>query len=280
MVRAVALVVNPVAGRGRAAVVADTVERRLTGHGILVHRVTPPDLPTGVDTVVAVGGDGTVHRLLPLLADRPVALGIVPAGSGNDLAAALGIPLDPLAATDLVVTGSTRVIDLAGADGRPWATVLCAGFDSAVAARAQRIRWPRGPRRYDVALLAELAALRPVSFVLTLDDEPACQVPATLVAVGNTALYGGGLRICPDADPADGRLEVTVVGPVTRRELLRVAPRLRTGDHLEHPAVSRFRVSSLQLEAPAVTAYADGEPVGRLPLRIECHPRALRVVVP
>ena len=297
MVRAVALVVNPLAGRGRAAALAEVVERRLIYHGLVVHRMPAPvaastgdlgDVPPGVDTVAAVGGDGTVHRLLPLLAGTTLALGVVPAGSGNDLAAALGVPMDPLAATDLVATGSTRLIDLAvagaadvsSAGTRWWATVLCAGFDSAVAARAQRMRWPAGPRRYDVALLAELAALRPVPFTVTPDHEPARRLPATLVAVGNTARYGGGLRICPAADPADGLLDVTVVGPVTRRELLRVAPRLRTGEHLDHPAVSRFRVGSLRLDAPMVTAYADGEPVGPLPLHIACRPGTLRVIAP
>lgn len=229
--------------------------------------------------LTVIGGDGTVHRALPAVAGTTTALGLIPAGSGNDLAAALGVPADPLAAADLVATGQIRSIDLGRTSDRWWATVLCAGFDSAVAARAARMRWPAGPRRYDLAVLAEVANLRSHPFVLTLDGHPHA-VEATLVAVGNTPLYGGGLRICPNAVIDDGLLDVTVVGPVSRRELLRVAPRLRSGDHLDHPAVSQHRVRQLSLSAPGVTTYADGEPLGSLPVDVSCRPAALRVIAP
>lgn len=276
--RSVALLVNPRAGRGRATRVAGAVERRLREHGCAVHRLAAAH-PAEADVLTVIGGDGSAHEALPVLAGTATALGLIPAGSGNDLAAALDIPADPLAAADLVATGPVREIDLARAGDRYWATVLCAGFDSAVAARANRIRWPSGPRRYDVALLTELARLRAYPFTLTLDGV-AEQVEANLIAVGNTPLYGGGLRICPGAVLDDGLLDVTVVRPVSRRELLRVAPRLRTGDHLDHPAVSHHRASAIRLDAPGVTAYADGEPVGRLPLELRCLPAALRVIAP
>ncbi|MBA2416172.1 MAG: YegS/Rv2252/BmrU family lipid kinase, partial [Geodermatophilaceae bacterium] len=278
--RSVCLLANAGAGGGRAADVVEAVERRLREHGCAVRRRTAgsadeaTQLTRGIageaDVLAVVGGDGTVHSALPAVAGTATALGLIPAGSGNDLAAALGVPTDPLAAADLVATGNVRSVDLAQAGDRWWATVLCAGFDSAVAARANRMRWPAGHRRYDMALLAELARLRPHRFTLTLDGN-AVPVEATLVAVGNTPQYGGGMRICPDAVVDDGLLDVTVVGRVSRRELLRVAPRLRTGDHLDHPAVSRHRVSALRLDAPGVTAYADGEPVGALPLDLVCR---------
>lgn len=277
--RSVALLVNADAGGGRAATVVTAVERRLLDHGCPVRRHVPGDDIAASDVLGVVGGDGTVHRALPALAAATPALAIIPAGSGNDLAAALGIPSDPLVAADLIATGAVRRVDLAQAGERWWASVLCAGFDSAVAARANRMRWPAGPRRYDVALLAELARLRPYPFSLTLDGE-SVHVEATLVAVGNTPMYGGGLRICPDAIVDDGLLDVTVVGPVSRRELLRVAPRLRAGSHLDHPAVSQHRAASVGLDAPGVTVYADGEPVGALPVQISCRPAALQVIVP
>lgn len=256
------------------------VEQRLRDHGCAVRLVDYASTDASIDEVLAVvGGDGTVHCALPAVADTATVLGIVPAGGGNDLAAALGIPSDPLAAADLIATGAVRRLDLAQAGERWWATVLGAGFDSAVAARANRMRWPVGPRRYDVALLAELGRLRPCLFTLTVDGR-AIPVEVTLVAVGNTPMYGGGLRICPDAVLDDGLLDVTVVGPVSRRELLRVFPKLRAGRHLDHPAVSHYRVSDVTLDAPGVTAYADGEPVGALPLAITCRRAALRVIAP
>lgn len=275
----VALLVNPTAARGRAVAIGQRVERRLREHGLDVTRVPAAAEATGADVLVVEGGDGTVHRALPALAGTPTALAVVPAGSGNDLAADLGIPADPMAAADLVVTGRIRRIDLGVVGDQPFATVLCTGFDSEVAARANRMRWPRGPRRYDVAVLAEVARLRPVPLTLEVDGVRSEHL-VTLVAVGNTRLYGGGLRICPDADPSDGRLDVTVVGPMSRRELLRVAPRLRSGTHVDHPAVRRYRAAVVALSGAGLTAYADGEPLGALPLAVSIRPGALAVVTP
>jgi diacylglycerol kinase (ATP) len=155
--------------------------------------------------------------------------------------------------------------------------VLCCGFDSAVTDRANRMRWPRGRRRYDVAVLAELARLRPRELTLVLDGE-AQTLPVTLVAVGNTAWYGGGMKVCPGADPADGLFDVTVVAAITRTQLIRTKPLLMTGAHLGHAAVTVHRASRVELSSPGVTTYADGEPVAPLPAVAECVPGALRVV--
>lgn len=275
----VALLVNPAAGRGRAARIGTVVATTLRGHGLTVTEIDDPADHADVEVLVVVGGDGTVHRALPALCGTPTALAVIPAGSGNDLATDLGVPADPRRAADLVAVGTTRSLDVGWVAGRPFATVLCTGFDAAVAARAARLRWPRGPRRYDVAVVAEVARLRSRPLRLELDGETV-ERPITLVAVGNTTRYGGGLRICPDADPADGLLDVTVVGPVTRRELLRVAPTLRTGRHVDRPAVTRHRAAVITLHGADEPAYADGEPVGSLPLDITVRAGALRVVVP
>lgn len=273
----VALLVNPAAGRGRAAQVGHAVHRRLAGHGLAVTVVPDATTAVGADVLVVVGGDGSMHRALPSLAGTTTALAIIPAGSGNDLAADLGLPTDPLAAADLVPLGHTRRLDLGLAGGRPFATVLCAGFDSAVAGRADRMRWPPGPRRYDLAVLTELARLRPRLVRVTLDGVSR-ELPVTLVAVGNTSRYGGGLRICPDARPDDGLLDVTVVGPISRCGLLRVFPALRGERPVDHPAVTRYRTARIRLEADELTAYADGEPVGPLPVDVAIRPGAVRVV--
>ena len=146
---------------------------------------------------------------------------------------------------------------------------------------AGRLRWLPGRRRYDVAVLVELARLRPRGLGLVVDGETVLHADgpgSTLVAVGNTARYGGGSRICPDADPADGLLDVTVVGPLTRRDLLRTFPRLADGTHVRHPAVSRHRGAVVELTGSAVSAYADGEPVAPLPVTVRCVPGALAVV--
>jgi diacylglycerol kinase family enzyme len=155
--------------------------------------------------------------------------------------------------------------------------VLCCGFDSAVSDRVNRLTWPRGRSRYDVAILAELARMRPREVTLVLDGEP-MTVPVTLVAVGNTRWYGGGLKVCPGADPTDGLFDVTVVGPMTRLELVRSRPRLTDGTHVDNPTVSVHRAARVELTSPGVTTWADGEPVAPLPAVAECIAGAFHVV--
>ncbi len=165
--------------------------------------------------------------------------------------------------------------------GDAWfGSVLASGFDSRVTDRGNRMRWPRGPRRYDVAMVAELAALRPVPFRLRLDGGPWRETDATLVAVGNAASYGGGMRICAGARVDDGLFTVTVVGEVSRTTLLRVFPRVYRGTHLDHPAVSVSEAARVEIDAPGVTGYADGEPLGPLPLTAVCVPGAVRLLAP
>lgn len=288
----VAVLVSPAAGRGRARAVADAALAELAAAGLgasVLPAVTGAEaesqartaVASGVAAVVAIGGDGTAHVALQAVAGTGTPLGLVPAGTGNDLALALGVPADPRAAVRAIAAdlaaGAARTLDAGRVGERWWATVLCCGFDSAVTDRANRLRWPRGRRRYDVAVLLELARLRPYEITLGLDGEVRT-VPATMIAVGNTAWYGGGLKICPGADPADGLFDVSVVGPTTRRELIRTRPRLADGTHVEHPSVSVFRASRVELASPGVTTYADGEPVAPLPVVVECVPGALTVV--
>jgi diacylglycerol kinase (ATP) len=288
----VAVLISPSAGRGRARLVADRVLAGLREGGLspaVLPAMTRADaerqaaqaVAGGAAAVVSVGGDGTVHAALQAVAGTSTPLAVVPAGTGNDLALALGVPRDPLAAAraaaDDLRAGTVRTVDAGRTGDRWWATVLCCGFDSAVTDRANRLRWPRGPRRYDVAILAELARLRPRDVTLVLDGERRT-VPVTLVAVGNTCWYGAGMRICPAADPADGLFDVTVVGPMSRRELVRSRPRLTDGTHVEHPAVTVHRAARVELSAKGVGTYADGEPVAPLPAVAECVRGALTVV--
>ena len=288
----IAVLVSPAAGRGRAAAVGSAVLDELRAAGLKTHvlpattgaeaeRQAAAAVADGIGAVVTIGGDGSVHAGLQAVGGTATPLAVIPAGTGNDLALALGIPRDPLtaarAAAEDLLAGTTRAIDLGRTADRWWATVLCCGFDSAVSDRANRLRWPRGRRRYDVAVLAELAQLRPREVEVVLDGE-ARTVPVTLIAVGNTCWYGGGMKVCPGADPADGLFDVTVVGATTRLELMRTKPRLSAGTHIEHPMVSVHRAARVELSSPGVTTYADGEPVAPLPAVAECVPGALTVV--
>lgn len=289
----IALVVNPASGVGRAGRLAASVAARLgAGASVQVHSGASAEesarLLTAVaaasDAVVVLGGDGIVHLALQALAGGDTPLGIIPAGTGNDTVDVLGLPHDPLAAADAVLAaldaGSVRRVDLGRTDaGRWWFTVLCAGFDSAVNERANRMRWPKGPRRYDVAIAAELARLEPRHFHLELDGTR-LELAATLVAVGNAPQYGGGKRITPDGRIDDGLFAVTVVGPVSRLTLVRLAPTLPHAGHIGHPAVSTYTARTVHLDAADTLAYADGERIAPLPVTVTCVPEALPVLVP
>jgi diacylglycerol kinase (ATP) len=280
--------VHPDSGHGAAATMAGTVATRLR-EGVdrldLLAATTVAEsralMNRSGDVLVVLGGDGAAHQGVQFCAGTDVALGLIPSGTGNDLARALGCPTDPLSAVEELAgrlrAGTRRRIDL-GKVGDSWfATVLSCGFDAAVNKRANGLRWPSGPRRYDVAIVAELAAFRPRPVLVRTENET-LELDATLVAVGNTARYGGGVPICPGARPDDGFFDVTVVGKATRRELLRLLPGLRAGRHLEHPAVRTLKASDVHLDGNDWPAYADGEPMGSLPVSVRCAPGALTVV--
>ncbi|GAA4868514.1 diacylglycerol/lipid kinase family protein [Saccharopolyspora cebuensis] len=286
------LLINPVAGGGLTVEVAGLIARHLRAVcelRVVIARDAPATaaaadraVAEGADLLVVAGGDGAAHLAVQSCAGTATALAPLPCGTGNDLARGLGLPPDPLDAVRQVVravrAGRRRRVDLGKiAGGGYFGTVLCAGFDAAVNARANRMRWPRGQRRYDAAVLAELARLRPMPLRVELDGI-AVELTATLVAVGNSTSYGGGIPICPDADLGDGLFDVTVVGAVRRRDLLGILPRLRTGRHVDHPAVRAVRARRVRLGgANGWLAHADGEPQARLPVSVRCAPGALEV---
>lgn len=296
----IAVLANPTAGRGRTAKHIDAVVQRLSRHGLDTVVLRADSAATSqvlaaqavdedVDALVAVGGDGTVHIALQAVAGTDIPLGIVPVGTGNDLAGALGIPSDVDAAVDAIaaqlLTGTYQRVDAvrtttATGEQMWWGAILSAGFDSDVNQRANRMRWPRGPRRYDLAIMVEVARLRIREFSLRFDDDQTWDGRALLVAIGNTSTYGGGMRMCPAADPTDGLLDTTIIGPVSRTELIRVKPRLYDGGHVEHRQVTTIRSRTVSIDAAGVHAYADGEPLAALPLTVTCEPGALTILAP
>ncbi|MFI1258444.1 diacylglycerol kinase [Streptomyces netropsis] len=313
----ITLFVNPTAGRGRGARATLPAARVLREAGFGVRTVLGEDAPdalrrareavaAGTDALIAVGGDGMVSLALQAVAGTTTPLGVVAVGTGNDFARASGLPVrDPEAAARLIAGAlkgdGGRPVDLGrvvrgdgtgpGGPGRAgtwFGTVLASGFDSRVNDRGNRMRLPIGRLRYDVAVLAELATLGPLPYRIGFDDGPKRQVAATLIAVGNGGSYGGGMRICGDARMDDGLFDVTIVGPCSRSTLLKVFPRVYKGTHLDHPRVTVHRAAKVTLEAAldtprrtagaGITGYADGEPLGPLPLTAETVPGAVRLL--
>ena len=297
MLRDATVLVNPQAGRGRSRRVAALAVAELRRLGVAVEVVVTRSaeharqsasdaVAAGCSGVVVCGGDGAVAAVLPILAESAVPLGVLPGGSGNDVARALGLPVrDAVAAALVVAQGVAGPVDLgrvAAADGveRWFATVVAAGFDARVNERMNAMTWPRGRVRYHLALVRELASFRPIPYRLTVDGIR-LDCDAMLVAVGNLASYGGGMRICPDARADDGQLDVTVVTSISRPTLVRLFPSVYPGRHVRRPEVRTLagqRVSLSCAASPMVVAYADGERVGPLPISVTVVPAAVSVL--
>lgn len=291
-----AVVVNPAARAGVGVPAAAEAVEALRDHGHTVAVISGGSaaetsalirtaLGHRIDGLVVVGGDGTIALAAQELAGTGIPLGVVPTGTGNDFAAHLGIPeLTPRRAAAVVHAGATRAMDLARvtrADGSSqlYTTVLASGFDSNVNDRANRMRWPRGHMRYNIAILLEFLFLAPLPFTVEVDGVR-IDGPLVLASVANTRTYGGGIPICPAADATDGLLDVVVVRPGGRLRLLRLLPTLYRGTHVAHPEVETHSGRTVRLAAPGVTAYADGDPVGALPITVEAVPGALTVFAP
>jgi len=287
--REIALLTNPTSGRGRGGPVRDTVLPRLRAAGLVVRNLQGRDaaealdlahqsVADGISALVVIGGDGMVHLGVQAVAGTGIPLGLIPAGTGNDVARYLDLPrTDPLAAAEAVIAGHTRTLDLARSGGQFFVTVLAAGFDAIVNERANQMTWPKGQMRYNLATLAELRTFKPLPYVLDLDGRER-QVDAMLVAVGNGPSFGGGLRITEGASLDDGLLDVVIIKEMSKLDLVRTYPKLFKGTHVTHPQYERHQVRAVTVAAPGIVAYADGERFGALPLTVECAAGALTVL--
>jgi diacylglycerol kinase (ATP) len=296
----VVLAVNPTAGRGYGRGAGEQARDQLSSAGIgvtlltgdsgqsLRHQITDSlSAAQSPDALVVVGGDGATHLAVNALAGTDVPLGIIAAGTGNDIARCLGLPVrDPGASADMVtgalLSGQTRQIDTVhcqGAVDRWFVGSLSAGFDAMVNERANGWRWPRHRIKYDLAILRELPVLRPRHYRLVLDGQ-VLEVEALLVAAANNPDYGGGMKICPDARNDDGLLDVLIAAPMSRRAFVRLYPQVYRGRHVDHPAVTIRRAARVEIACDGIVGYADGERMGSLPLTLDVAPGALHVLAP
>jgi diacylglycerol kinase (ATP) len=294
--------INPTASFGKGRNVGPAVVQTLRALGHDVTSLQEPDfdqlmaaghraVASKPDALVVVGGDGMVNLGTNLVAKTKVPLGIVPSGTGNDMARGLGIPHDNAeAAIEALVSALARpprvidaglvhfVDDETGVPTTRWfACVLSAGFDAIVNERANHMRHPKGASRYTIALGLELMKLKPIPYRLVLDGE-LLETTGALISVGNNVSLGGGMLVTPDAKVDDGLLDVLVVKSLSRISFLRIFPSVFTGEHVKDPRVSIHRAKRIRIESAGVVAYADGERFGMLPIDIEVIPGALRVL--
>ena len=292
------VLVNPTSGRGKGALAGKVVFDTLAAAGIdfadLSGKSMAEALENGhraikagsIDGIVVVGGDGMAHLGVNLCAESGIPLGIVGVGTGNDSARELGLPIDDAkAATEFIIAnlGNRKPVDaikLHSSTGQHWVLgTASAGFDALVNQRANEMKWPKGQRRYELAMLLELAKFKPLQYELEIDGVKR-KVEAMLCAVANAPAFGGGMLIAPEAVMDDGLVDLFIVHKISRLELVKIFPSVYKGGHVNHPAVEFVRAKNVVINSGQMPAYADGESVGRGPLKTQLVHHALSVFAP
>jgi diacylglycerol kinase (ATP) len=298
MLKPLGLVINPTSGKGKGRALGQVVLGELNRAGVAFKDLSATDFATAsvnakraveaqeIGGLIVVGGDGIAHLGVNACAQSNVPLGIVAAGTGNDSARTLGLPTDDVVAgVRAILAGldSPRPVDLLR--GKTNATefwsfgTVSAGFDALVNRRANQLRWPKGPRRYEVAMVLELAKFKGISYQAIIDGKVR-KFEAMLCAAANSPAYGGGMLIAPQAKVDDGLLDLFIVHKISRATLLKIFPKVYTGQHVTHPKVEILRAQSVLLDAGEMPAYSDGEAVGQSPIAVSIAPKALLVFAP
>jgi YegS/Rv2252/BmrU family lipid kinase len=289
--RPVRLIVNPAAGGGRAGRLAPSVEQALADHGLHVRREDTRHLDharelaeqaaQAGETVVALSGDGMIGAIAHVLRGVPDSLlGVLPGGRGNDLARVLGIPADPIAACAVIAHGTPRAVDLGEVEGQAFVGIASAGFDSDANRIANEAPARLGNLVYAYGALRALASWRPARFELELDRQT-LSFSGYTIAAANSGVYGGGMRLAPDARLDDGLLDIVVIEQVSKLRFLANLPKVFKGAHVRLPTVKVFKAAAVRISADRpFTLYADGDPIAQLPARIRALPGAVRILVP
>lgn len=295
--RLISVVCNEQSGGGRAGRLLPKVARRLHEgiSGAELHIVTSTSFEQARDytrslalqaqpgdVVAVMGGDGMAHLGLNACAGTDATLAVIPAGTGNDFARGAGIPRSVSQAVEAIVAGTSRVMDLSlltnGADPRYVGAVVSSGYDARVNRATNDIRLRFGALSYGWIALRELAAFEPLSYRLVIDGEPR-ELKAMMVAICNTGIFGGGMRISPDADAADGLLDITIIHEASRGKLLRLLPTVYSGGFINDPVVERLQARTVEVSGEGLFLMGDGEEMGEVPATVECIPGCLRVIV-
>lgn len=273
--------INPTSGQGRGALLASEVigflKREKISH-TAISGSSADDLKNRLENflksnqvtgIFSVGGDGLAHLIIQIAVPAHIPFAVIPAGTGNDIVRTLGWSLDNLEPyLKRIISEQPQPIDLGNVDSEWFAAILSTGFDSVVNERANRLSWPSGPQRYNVAIALELPKFKPIPYRIELDND-AIETEAMLIAIANGRSYGGGMLVCPSARIDDGLFDVMILKPVSKIEFLKVFPKVYSGSHIHHPQVEIVRSSKVRLTAHAI-AYADGERIGPAPISAEC----------
>jgi YegS/Rv2252/BmrU family lipid kinase len=290
-VRSLALLVNPHAAGGRPLRLLPKVEARLREldlpfsvqrtqsllHGCELAREAAGD----GEIPVTLSGDGLIGAVAGALREVPDAvLGVLPGGRGNDFARTIGLPLDAVAACDVLAHGRPAPIDLGAANGRTFLGIASLGFDSDANRIANEAPPQLGRLVYVYGAFRALTAWKPARFTVEVDGD-GTEFVGWSVAAANSGFYGGGMRLAPHARLDDGALDVILVRDCSKLRCALTLPKVFRGSHIRDPNVTELRGAEVRVSADRpFTVYADGDPVGRLPITLRAVPAALKVLLP
>lgn len=292
MDRDACLLVNPSAGGGRAARLLPDVEAELRRLGVTFRTERTVSLEHADElaraahargeAIVTLSGDGLIGRVVGVLCELPGALlGVLPGGRGNDFARVLGLPLEPVPACRVLIDGEIRALDIGQVDGRSFIGIASLGFDSVANRLANEAPPWLGQQVYTYAALRALMGWKHATFTIE-SEEGTRSVRGWSVGAANSKAYGGGMFVAPDAELDDGLLDVVALGACSKRRFLTgILPRVFKGTHVAEPEVSVQRAREVRISADRpFTVYADGDPIGELPVTIRAVPQALKVLCP
>ena len=278
------LAINPTSGRGKGNRVGQQVSNFLAERKFEYQIVTGANAhqlqenlrreANNCQGIIAVGGDGLMHMCIQIAAHLKLPLVPIPAGTGNHFVRELGWnPDKPLEPLWRALNNQPTKVDLGNVDGEFFGAIASTGFDSLVNERANTMKWPKGPAKYNVAMALELPKFNPIEYRFVIDGKEYLR-EAMLIAAGNGTSYGGGMMVCPDADLSDGLLDLMILNPVSKREFVQIFPSVYEGKHVNHPQVEIIKAKEIYLESNAI-CYADGERIGPLPATISVAEAAL-----
>ncbi len=297
--RRILVVLNPASGRGRGRRLKSAIEAELSKHASALEwricetfgpghasELARSAKPSKLDAVIAAGGDGTLSEVLAGVMSAPSgyprqAIGLIPIGTGNDFSRTMGVERSVSGAVRILAEAAETAVDVGVCNGRPFINAVSCGFDAAVGLRINRgFRRLRGTAAYVAAVLSSLRTYRPVLARMVLDGQEIAQ-RIMLCAVANGRTYGGGMRVAPSADPADGLLDVVRVAAISKAEFLRTFPRVFRGTHVGHPAVQIGTARQIRIETdPPSPVLIDGELLGATPIEVGIQYRAVRFLRP
>lgn len=286
------IILNPVSAKGRAMEFRKEIESEFKKLKLdyQIHtskslqdmmNVTKKNLKNGFANFIGVGGDGTIHYMANILAGTDKNLGVIPTGSGNDIAVNLGLPSDIKSCCRIIKKGATKRLDLGLINDKYYYLCIAgSGFDSQVNDLANNTRLPvKGPAKYSYSVYKTLITFKSKKFFIDYDNNQR-EIFGMMITASNMPSYGGGMRITPDADPEDGLFDICIIKRMSKLHFIKVFPKVYEGKHIEDSNVEIFRTSYLKLDSEyRFSVFADGEYICKLPASFKMVPKKLNFIV-